>query len=112
MTTKQEIIDLLKASKWTPSGSKLFTDDEFSESLAVWDKDFAFIIHCVRNKNFKDNVLLVVTQVRPLLEFDVPFDKVESILNNVGTKRMLTEQLVSNKEEHNDFLNTLNYDNR
>jgi len=110
--TKQEILELLKASKWTPSDSKLFVNDEFSEHLAVWDKEHAFILHCVRIKDREDDMLLVVTQVRPLLEFDVPFDKVESILNNAGTKRMLTEQLLSNKEEHNDFLNTLNYDNR
>jgi hypothetical protein len=110
--TKEQIIELLKNSKWTSSGSKLFTDDEFSESLAVWDKDFAFIIHCVRNKNFKDNVLLVVTQVRPFLKFDAAFESVEALLNNDGTKHMLAEQLLNNKEEHNDFLNTLNYDNR
>ena len=102
--TKQEILELLKASKWTPSDSKLFTDDEFSENLAVWDKDFAFTLHCVRNKNFKDNVLLVVTQVRPYLKFDAEFESVEAILNNDGTKNMLAEQLLNNKEEHNDFL--------
>jgi hypothetical protein len=103
--TKQQILELLKASKWTPSGSKLFTDDEFSENLAIWDKDLAFTLHCVRNKNFKENVLLVVTQVRPFLKFDVPFDTVETILNNDGTKHMLAEQLLNNKEEHNNFLN-------
>jgi hypothetical protein len=102
--TKQQIIELLKTSKWTSAESKAFPDNEFSENLAIWDKDFAFIIHCVRNKNFKDNVLLVVTQVRPFLKFDVQFDTVESILNNDGTKHMLSEQLLNNKEEHNDFL--------
>ncbi len=103
--TKQQIIELLKASKWTSTESKTFPDNEFSENLAIWDKDHAFIIHCVRNKNYEDDILLVVTQVRPKLKFDVPFDTVESILNNDSTKYMLSEQLLNNKEEHNDFLN-------
>lgn len=110
--TKQEIIELLKTTKWTSSGSKLFTDDEFSENLAIWDKEHAFILHCVRIKNREDDMLLIVTQVRPKLKFDVPFENVEPMLNNDSTKYMLSEQLLNNKEEHNDFLNTLNYDNR
>lgn len=102
--TKQEILELLKASKWTPSDSKLFVNDEFSENLAVWDKEHAFILHCVRIKDREDDMLLVVTQVRPKLKFDVPFETVEPILNNDSTKYMLSEQLLNNKEEHNDFL--------
>jgi hypothetical protein len=102
--TKQEILKLLKASKWASAESKAFPDNEFSENLAIWDKDFVFTLHCVRNKNFKDNVLLVVTQVRPYLKFDAAFESVEALLNNDSTKYMLSEQLLNNKEEHNDFL--------
>ena len=103
--TKQEIIELLKSSKWTPSNSKLFVDDEFSETLAIWDKEHAFSIHSVRIKNNEDDILLVVTQIRPKLKFDVPFDTIEHILNTNSMKHMWVEQLLNNKEEHNSFLN-------
>lgn len=110
--TKQEIIELLKASKWKPSNSKLFVDDEFSETLAIWNKEYAFSIHSIRIKNCEDNMLLVVSQFRPILRFDVPFDTIEHILNNDSMKHMWTEQLLNNKDEHNSFLNILNYDDR
>lgn len=103
--TKQEIIELLKKSKWTSSNSKLFVDDEVSESLAIWNNEYAFSIHSIRIKNREDNMLLVVTQFRPKLKFDVPFDTIEPILNNNSMKYMLSEQLLNNKEEHNSFLN-------
>ena len=101
--TKQEILELLKASKWTPSGSKLFVNDEFSETLAIWNKEHAFTVHCVRIKEHEDNMLLVVTRVRPKLKFDIEFEAIEPILNDSSTKYMLTEQLLNNKEEHNDL---------
>lgn len=110
--TKQEIIELLKTSKWKPSNSKLFTDDEFSETLAIWDESYAFSMHCIRNKNFKDAISLVVTQIRPILKFSIPFDTIEHILNTNSMKHMWAEQLLNNKEEHNNFLNILNYDDR
>ena len=102
--TKQQIIELLKSSKWTPnSKTDLFTDDESSETLAIWDKDHAFVMHCVRNKNFKDNVSLVVTQIRPLFEFNLSFESIEHVLND-SMKYVCSKELLNNKEEHKEFL--------
>jgi hypothetical protein len=102
--TKQQIIELLKSSKWTHSNSKLFTDDECSETLAIWDKDHAFAIHGVRNIFLKDNVVLVVTQMRPSLNCNIQFDTIEHSLKD-NMKYMFGEALLHNKKEHNDFLN-------
>jgi hypothetical protein len=101
--TKEQIIELLKSSKWTPSNVKLFVGDEFSQTIAIWDKDHAFAIHGVRNIFLKDNIVLVVTQMRPSLKYNIQFDAIEPVLNN-SMKYMFGEELLRNKKEHNEFL--------
>lgn len=101
--TKQQIIELLKNSKWTPSDVKLFVGDEFSQTLVIWDKDHAFAIHGVRNIFLKDNVVLVVTQIRPSLNCNIQFDTIEHSLKD-NMKYMFGEALLRNKKEHNEFL--------
>jgi hypothetical protein len=102
--TKKQILELLKSSKWTHnSKNDLFTDDESSETLAIWDKDHAFTIHGVRNIFLKDNIVLVVTQMRPSLKYNIQFDAIEPVLNN-SMKYMFREELLRNKKEHNEFL--------
>lgn len=100
---KQQILELLQESKWTPAEVKLFIGNEYSQTLEIWDKEYAFSIHGVRNINLKDDVVLVVTQMRPKLKFDVPFETVEPVLNN-SMKYMFSEQLLNNREEHHNFI--------
>lgn len=102
--TKEQILKLLKSSKWTPSNSKAFVNYEFSETLAIWDKEHAFALHCVRIKSHEDDETLIVNQIRPLHRFGVLFDIVEPILNNDSIKYMWAEQLLHNTKEHNEFL--------
>lgn len=101
---KQYILELLKSSKWTPAEVKLFIGNEYSQPLAIWDKEYAFSIYGVRNVNLKDDVVLVVTQLRPRIRFDVPFDVIEYTLNNNNMKHMFSGQLLNDKEEHSNFL--------
>ena len=100
---KQYILELLKSSKWTPAEVKLFIGNEYSQTLTIWDKEYAFSIHGVRNVNLKDDVVLVVTQMRPKLKFDVTFDTIEPVLNN-SMKYMFSEQLLNNREERHNFI--------
>lgn len=101
--TKQQIIELLQSSKWTPSNSKAFTNYEFSETLAIWNKERAFALHCVRIKNHEDDTSLVINQIRPLRRFGVLFDTIAHTLNT-NMKYMFAEELLRNEKEHDEFL--------